>query len=289
MNNKDLTLSIENIKDYGLEEIALYSYIQSFYTNTINISVSELKACFNWSKYKQSKLFKSLESHKLITVYFCEKTNKRHIKVINNLSIPQSKNLTTPVKKFDHPPVKKFNHINNDKISTKQCSKDNVKLGKKYKNGEPLQNDKNMVEWKVVDDEEVTTSFNNSFSDKKSSNIDNFISMLDTQQNITHSYKEDIENLIDMWNSHNLSNANKSKSFLYENDIFIILKEFNRRDIEEAFKQVLDSDFLKNSITLGNFLKIRMFKKILRGDFKTNKKKKTKGFDLNEELNNFKG
>ena len=68
MNNKDLTLSIENIKDYGLEEIALYSYIQSFYTNTINISVSELKACFKWSKYKQSKLFKSLECVAIMSV-----------------------------------------------------------------------------------------------------------------------------------------------------------------------------------------------------------------------------
>ena len=289
MNNTNLTLCLEHIKLYGLEEIALYSYLKAYNSDTINISVSELKERFTWSKYKQSKLFKSLESHKLITVYFCEKTNKRHIKVINNLSIPQSKNLTTPVKKFDHPPVKKFNHINNNKISTKQCSKDSVKLGKKYKNGEYLQNDKNMVEWKVVNDEELTTSFHNSFSEKKSSNVDNFISMLDTQQNITHRYKEYIENLIDMWNSHSLSNANKSKSFLYENDIFIIMKEFKREDIEEAFKQVLDSDFLKNSITLGNFLKIRMFKKILRGDFKTNKKKKTKGFDLNEELSNFKG
>jgi hypothetical protein len=289
MNNKDITLSLENIKQYGLEEIALYSYILAYDTNTINISVSELQAVFNWSKYKQSKLFKSLEEHKLITVYLCEKTNKRHIKVIHNLLTPRSKNLTTPVKKFNHPPVKKFDHINNNEISTKQSSKDNVKLGKKSKNGDSLQNEKNMVEWKIVNDEELTTSFQNSFSEKKSSNVDNFISMLDTQKNITHSYHEEIDNLVDMWNSHNLSKADKSKSFLYENDIFIILKEFNRRDIEEAFKQVLESDFLKNSITLGNFLKIRMFKKILRGDFKTNKKKKTKGFNLYEELNNFKG
>lgn len=289
MINTDLTLSLENIKQYGLEEIALYSYIQAYDTDTINISVSELQTVFSWSKYKQSKLFKSLEEHKLITVYFCEKTNKRHIKVIHNLSTPRSKNLTTPVKKFDHPPVKKFDHINNNQISTKKCYKDSIKLGKKYKNGDSLQNKKNMVEWKVVNDEELTTSFPNSFSEKKSSNVDNFISMLDTQKNITHSYQKEIDNLIDMWNSHNLSKADKSKSFLYENDIFIILKEFNRRDIEEAFKQVLESDFLKNSITLGNFLKIRMFKKILRGDFKTNKKKKTKGFNLYEELNNFKG
>jgi DNA-binding MarR family transcriptional regulator len=289
MNNTNLTLCLEHIKLYGLEEIVLYSYIKAYNSDTINISVSELKERFTWSKYKQSKLFKSLEAYKLITVYFCEKTNKRHIKVIHNLPTPQSKNLTTPVKKFNHPPVKKFDCINNNEISTKERSKVNTKLGKKHKNGETLQIDKNMVEWKVVNDEELTTSFNNSFSEKKSSNIDNFISMLDTQQNITHSYKEDIETLIDMWNSHNLSVAEKRKSFLYENDIFIILKEFNRRDIEEAFKQVLDSDFLKNSITLGNFLKIRMFKKILRGDFKTNRKKKNKGFDLSEELNNFKG
>lgn len=289
MNNTNLTLCLEHIRHYGLEEIALYSYIQAYDKDTINISVSELQACFNWSKYKQSKLFKSLESHKLITVYFCEKTNKRHIKVIHNLSTPQLKNLTTPVKKFNHPPVKKFDCINNNEISTKERLKDSIKIGKKCENGEPLQINKNMVEWKVVNDEELTTSYQHSYSEKKSSNVDNFISMLDTQKNITHTYKEEIENLIDMWNSHSLSKADKSKSFLYENDIFIIMKEFNRRDIEEAFKQVLDSDFLKNSITLGNFLKIRMFKKILRGDFKTNKKKKPKGFDLSEELNNFKG